>query len=41
MHHKKAKIANNLVDHFQKRCMERVGHIVSQRTLKEGIINGF
>ena len=41
MNHKKAKTANNLVDHFQKRCIERVGHIVSQRTLKEGMSNGF
>ena len=41
MHHKKAKTASKLVDHFQKRCIERIGHIVSQRTLKEGMSNGF
>ena len=41
MRHKKAKTASNLVEHFQKRCMERIGHAVSQRTLKEGMSNGF
>ena len=27
--------AENEVAHFQKRCIERVGYIISQRTLKE------
>ena len=39
--HTKAKTAGDLVDHFQRRCMERVGHIIKQRTLKEGMSNGF
>ncbi|MBP5784256.1 MAG: hypothetical protein J6W16_01560 [Methanobrevibacter sp.] len=41
MKHKKAKTAEDLIVHFQKRCMERVGHIIKQRTLKEGMQNGW
>lgn len=41
MRHKKAKTANDLVAHFQRRCIERIGHLVKQKTLKDGISNGF
>lgn len=41
MRHKKAKTAGDLVAHFQKRCIERVGHLIKQKTLKEGMSNGF
>lgn len=41
MRHKKAKTAKDLVDHFQKRCMQRIGHLIKQKTLKEGMSNGF
>ena len=41
MKHQKAKTANKLIEHFQKRCLQRIGHIVTQRTLKEGMHNGF
>lgn len=41
MRHKKAKTADDLVAHFQKRCVERVGHLIKQRTLKDGMSNGF
>lgn len=41
MRHKKAKTANDLVAHFQKRCMERIGHLIKQKTLKDGMANGF
>ena len=41
MRHKKAKTADDLVAHFQKRCIERIGHLVKQRTLKDGMSNGF
>ena len=37
----KAKTANKLIKHFQKRCMQHIGHIVTQRALKEGMHNGF
>lgn len=39
--HQKAKTAKDLVDHFQKRCIERIGHLVKQRILKDGMSNGF
>lgn len=39
--HKKAKTANDLVAHFQKRCIERIGHLIKQKTLKDGMSNGF
>ena len=41
MRRKKAKTADDLVAHFQKRCMERVGHLIKQRILKDGMTNGF
>lgn len=41
MRHQSAKTAKKLVDHFQKRCLSRVGHLIRQRTLKEGMSNGF
>ena len=41
MRHKKAKTAKDLIDHFQKRCIERIGHLIKQKTLKEGMSNGF
>ena len=41
MKRKKAKTADDCIKHFQKRCLERIGHIVTQRTLKEGMTNGF
>ena len=41
MKHKKAKTADDLIKHFQKRCLERVGHTIKQRILKEGMSNGF
>ena len=41
MRHKKAKTANDLIAHFQKRCMERIGHLIKQKTLKDGMANGF
>ena len=41
MKHKKAKTASDLVTHFQKRCIERIGHLVKQKTLKDGMANGF
>lgn len=31
--------SDNEVAHFQKRCIERVGYIISQRTLKEMLAN--
>lgn len=39
MRHKKKKTAEDLVKHFQKRCMERVGYILTQKFLKEEIKN--
>ena len=39
--HQSTKTAKKLVDHFQKRCLSRVGHLIRQRTLKEGMSNGF
>ena len=41
MRHKKAKTADDLINHFQKRCLERVGHTIKQRILKDGMTNGF
>ena len=41
MRHKKAKTATDLVIHFQKRCIERIGHLIKQKTLKDGMANGF
>lgn len=41
MKHTKAKTAGKLIKHFQQRCAERVGHILTQRTLKDGMHNGF
>lgn len=34
MKHKKKKTADDIVAHFQKRCRERIGIILNQRTLK-------
>ncbi len=39
--HQKAKTAKDLVDHFQRRCLARIGHLIKQKTLKEGMSNGF
>lgn len=33
--HKKPKTATDIVAHFQRRCMERIGFILKQRVLKE------
>jgi hypothetical protein len=41
MKYRKAKTADDLIKHFQKRCLERVGHTIKQRILKEGMSNGF
>ena len=34
MKHKRCKTHNDIVTHFQKRCLERIGIILNQRTLK-------
>ncbi len=39
MRHKKKKTAEDLVKHFQKRCIERVGYILTQKFLKEEMNN--
>ena len=39
MRHKKKKTAEDLVKHFQKRCIERVGYILTQKFLKEEMKN--
>lgn len=39
MKHKKAKTSEDLVKHFQKRCIERIGIILNQRKLKDLMIN--
>ena len=39
MRHKKEKTAEDLVKHFQKRCIERVGYILTQKFLKEEMNN--
>lgn len=33
--HREAKTADDIVQHFQKRCMERIGIILNQRVLKQ------
>lgn len=32
---REAKTSEDLIEHFQKRCMERIGIILSQRILKQ------
>ena len=39
MKHKSKKTAEDLVKHFQKRCMERVGYVLTQKFLKEEMNN--
>ena len=39
MKHKSKKTAEDLVKHFQKRCMERVGYILTQKFLKDEMNN--
>lgn len=35
LHKKKAKTHEDIVAHFQKRCLERLGIVLNQRVLKE------
>ena len=37
MKHKKAKTASDLVTHFQKRCIERIGHLPLHIHLLDGV----
>ena len=39
MKHKSKKTAEDLIKHFQKRCMERVGYILTQKFLKDEMKN--
>ena len=39
MRHKSKKTAEDLIKHFQKRCMERVGYILTQKFLKDEMNN--
>ena len=39
MRNKKRKTAEDLIKHFQKRCMERVGYILTQKFLEEEMKN--
>jgi len=36
----KVKTKEDLVKHFQKRCIERIGYIISQKELKKDLTEG-